>query len=135
MRSSPILVFALVIAFTAIAGAQSVTPSASPDATLPVKGMVGSQAVWMSPAGLALYISSADAPGVSNCIADCANVWPPLAASPTSAASGDFTIMKRTNPSGLQWAYKGKPLYTFGPDKPGSSHGDGQGGFSYALIQ
>jgi predicted lipoprotein with Yx(FWY)xxD motif len=104
------------------------------DPTMPVSGTVGTQAVWMSPGGLALYVSDADAAGVSNCTADCAHVWPPLAASSTAVATGDFTIITRKDPAGLQWAYRGKPLYTFGPDKPGDPRGDGQGGFTYATI-
>jgi predicted lipoprotein with Yx(FWY)xxD motif len=104
------------------------------DPTMPVSGMVGTQAVWMSPGGLALYVSSGDAPGVSNCTGDCSYSWPPLMAGTTSVASGDFTIITRKDPAGLQWAYQGKPLYTFGPDKPGNPRGDGQGGFTYAAI-
>jgi predicted lipoprotein with Yx(FWY)xxD motif len=42
-----------------------------------------------------------------------------------SAASGDWTMVTRDDGT-MQWAYKGKPLYTFAKDtKPGDITGDG----------
>ena len=39
--------------------------------------------------------------------------------------SGDWTVVTRKD-GGKQWAYKGKPLYTFHKDaKPGDATGDG----------
>ncbi len=41
-------------------------------------------------------------------------------------AEGDWTIIDRTDGT-KQWAYKGKPLYTFVQDKkPGDMTGDGK---------
>ena len=42
-----------------------------------------------------------------------------------AAAAGDWTIVVR-NDGSKQWAYKGKPLYTWSKDmKPGDKTGDG----------
>jgi len=39
-------------------------------------------------------------------------MWPALAASSTDKATGQFTII-----NGNQWAFNGKPLYTYSMDK------------------
>jgi len=55
----------------------------------------------------------------------CAAAWPPLYAQDNEAPIGQWTIVVRENGS-KQWAYKGKPLYTFAKDqKPGDITGDG----------
>lgn len=74
--------------------------------------------------GMTLYIFDKDAPGVSNCVEACLANWPILAAE-GGADEGDYTVITRGD--GLkQWAYKGKPLYTFVKDaKPGDRLGDG----------
>ena len=62
--------------------------------------------------------------GKSVCNGDCAVKWPPLMADASAQASGDFTIVTRDNGS-KQWAYKGKPLYTWPEDQePGDKYGD-----------
>jgi predicted lipoprotein with Yx(FWY)xxD motif len=74
--------------------------------------------------GMTLYTFDKDAAGKSACNGPCATNWPPLMASGGSA-SGDWTILVRDNGS-KQWAYKGKPLYTWSKDtKPGDTLGDG----------
>src|SRR5512140_768462 len=61
--------------------------------------------------------------GKSMCNGPCAKNWPPLMASSTDAASGDWTIVTRDDGS-KQWAYKGKPLYLWIKDqKPGDKTG------------
>jgi predicted lipoprotein with Yx(FWY)xxD motif len=55
-----------------------------------------------------------DKPNTSNCNGHCAEIWVPvypMAQHPTDI--GDFTLVNRTDGT-QQWAYKGKPLYTFG---------------------
>jgi predicted lipoprotein with Yx(FWY)xxD motif len=43
----------------------------------------------------------------------------------SGGASGDWTVIVRDD-GGKQWAYKGKPLYTWSKDaKPGDKTGDG----------
>jgi predicted lipoprotein with Yx(FWY)xxD motif len=75
--------------------------------------------------GMTLYTFDHDMSGQSNCIAGCAKNWPALAAGAEAKASGDWTTIARDDGT-KQWAYKGKPLYTFVKDeKPGDTNGDG----------
>ena len=75
--------------------------------------------------GMSLYTYDKDSGGKSACVAGCAKNWPPLAATASDRARSDYTIITRDDGS-LQWAYKGKPLYTWMKDtKPGDRTGDG----------
>jgi predicted lipoprotein with Yx(FWY)xxD motif len=75
--------------------------------------------------GMTLYIFDRDATGKSNCNGQCATSWLPLAATADAKPSGDWTVVTRDD-GGKQWAYKGKPLYTWSKDaKPGDVTGDG----------
>jgi predicted lipoprotein with Yx(FWY)xxD motif len=61
----------------------------------------------------------------SVCNGPCAANWPPLTAAPDAKPAGDYTIITRDD-GGKQWAFKGKPLYTWVKDqKPGDKTGDG----------
>src|SRR5664279_98069 len=66
--------------------------------------------VLASPAGATLYTFDKDAAnsGKSACNGPCAMAWPPLAAQPSDAPNGDYTIFTRDDGS-RQWAYKGWP--------------------------
>ena len=76
-------------------------------------------------AGMTLYTFDKDSAGKSACNGPCAANWPPLAAAGGAAGSGDWSIVTRDDGS-KQWAYKGKPLYTWAKDqKPGDKTGDG----------
>lgn len=78
--------------------------------------------------GKALYTYDKDGEGKSSCNDKCAQNWPPLAAKADAKEEGDWTIIKRDDGTS-QWAYKGKPLYTWVKDeKPGMAGGDGVGG-------
>ncbi len=66
--------------------------------------------------GMTLYTFDNDSKGKSNCNGACANVWLPLIATVDASASGDFSLITRSD-GRKQWAYKGKPLYTFANDK------------------
>lgn len=75
--------------------------------------------------GMTLYSFDRDSAGKSACNGGCSQNWPPLAATPADAASGDWTVITRDDGS-KQWAYKAKPLYSFAKDtKPGDVTGDG----------
>ncbi|MCP2081903.1 UNVERIFIED_ORG: putative lipoprotein with Yx(FWY)xxD motif [Methylorubrum zatmanii] len=74
---------------------------------------------------MTLYTFDKDMGGKSMCNGPCAANWPALMAASGSAASGDWTMVTRDDGT-MQWAYKGKPLYTFAKDtKPGDITGDG----------
>jgi predicted lipoprotein with Yx(FWY)xxD motif len=56
-----------------------------------------------------------DGTGTSNCYGECAKHWPPVTAASNAQGYGQMTLVSRTN--GLrQWAYDGKPLYTYRED-------------------
>ena len=76
-------------------------------------------------AGMTLYTFDKDSAGKSACNGQCAANWPPLAAGAGDVGKGDWSIVTRDDGS-KQWAYKGKPLYTWVKDqKPGDKTGNG----------
>lgn len=80
-----------------------------------------------NPAGMTLYVFDKDMAdsGKSACNGDCAAKWPPLMATASDKANGNYSIVTRDDGS-KQWAYKGKPLYLWIKDqKPGDMTGDG----------
>lgn len=98
--------------------------------------------------GMTLYTFDRDMGGKSACTGQCAVNWPPLAAPadagtgntwamvtkdplmpptfvPSMAGSGPWTVIVRDDGT-KQWAYMGKPVYTFARDaKPGDTTGEG----------
>jgi predicted lipoprotein with Yx(FWY)xxD motif len=79
----------------------------------------------VDPKGMTLYIFDRDSAGKSNCTGQCAQNWPPFAASANAQAASDWSVITRDDGS-RQWAYKGKPLYTWTKDtRPGDATGDG----------
>jgi predicted lipoprotein with Yx(FWY)xxD motif len=75
--------------------------------------------------GMTLYNFAKDSNGKSACNGSCATNWPPLKAAADAKATDSYTIISRADGS-KQWAYKGKPLYTWKNDhKPGDITGDG----------
>jgi predicted lipoprotein with Yx(FWY)xxD motif len=75
--------------------------------------------------GMTLYTFDKDKAGQSACNGTCAKLWPPFRATAGASASGDWSIITRSDGS-KQWAYKGKPLYAWSKDtKPGETTGDG----------
>ena len=76
--------------------------------------------------GMTLYTFDRDAtPGKSVCNGPCANNWPPMIASDSAKAYGEYSVITRDDGK-KQWAYKNKPLYYWVKDqKPGDKTGDG----------
>jgi predicted lipoprotein with Yx(FWY)xxD motif len=75
--------------------------------------------------GKALYTFDTDTVGKSNCTGECAVNWPPLLAPADATGGGDWSVVTRDDGT-RQWAYKGKPLYTWLNDKQaGDVTGDG----------
>jgi len=84
--------------------------------------------VWTDSKGMTLYTFDKDSKGKSDCYGKCAVNWPPLKASASAKASGNWSVVKRKG-GGAMWAYDGKPLYTFiGDKKPGDVNGNGKAG-------
>jgi predicted lipoprotein with Yx(FWY)xxD motif len=84
-------------------------------------GVTEKAGAFVAPDGKPLYTFARDTtPGKSACNGGCAAAWPPLAASANAANDGDWTVVTRDDGS-KQWAYKGKPLYTFAKDAAGAA--------------
>jgi predicted lipoprotein with Yx(FWY)xxD motif len=92
----------------------------------PVKvGHTSKGATLVDDQGMTLYTFAKDKHGKSACNGPCATNWPPLKAEAGAKAAKGYTVVKRADGS-LQWAHKGKPLYTWSRDKkPGDVTGDG----------
>lgn len=116
------------LALTLICGALAVSSAHAQPAT--AKG-----SVLVDTKSMTLYTYDKDAQGKSNCNGQCAANWPPLAAGSDAKPTGKWTVIKRDDGS-QQWAYNGKPLYTFKKDtKPGDMTGDGAGGGTWHLAK
>ena len=76
------------------------------------------------PNGMTLYYFDKDDVGNrSNCNGKCTERWIPYAAPADAQASGDFTVIIRSDGSKM-WAYRYRPLYTSRQDKtPGDTNG------------
>jgi len=75
--------------------------------------------------GMSLYTFDKDLDGKSACNGPCVTNWPILKAEAGDQPGDGYTIVARDDGS-EQWAYKGKPLYTFARDqKVGDISGDG----------
>ena len=80
----------------------------------------------VAPGGMTLYTFDKDVAGSgkSACNGPCAALWPPMGAAATDQPAGAYSIVVRDDGS-RQWAYKGKPLYTYKSDqKAGDRTGD-----------
>jgi predicted lipoprotein with Yx(FWY)xxD motif len=112
-----ILVTVAAAAALVFAGAALAAPAKTGDSA---KGKVLTDAK-----GMTLYTFDKDAGGKSACNGPCATNWPPLKAAASDKNEGGYTMITRDDGS-MQWAYKGKPLYTWAKDtKPGDITGDG----------
>ena len=103
-------------------------------AAAPAKTTQGpSGKIWTNQKGMALYTFDKDTAGKSNCDKQCAASWHPLKAGRSAKASGEWTVVSRTDGTKM-WAFEGKPLYTFtGDKKAGQVNGDGMGGVWHVL--
>ena len=99
------------VAALALSGAAWATPP----------GVAEKDGSFIAPDGKPLYTFANDrTPGKSSCNGGCASAWPPLAAAADAKDDGDWTVITRDDGS-KQWAYKGKPLYTYRADAPGKA--------------
>ncbi len=116
-----------------------------PEVTFPVQSSIPNETtltthgvIFTANDGLSLYYFDNDSAGASTCNAEndapvgasndttsCAAIWPPLLASSGAQASGDFTLITRSDGS-MQWAWNDFPLYTYINDsEQGDVNGDG----------
>lgn len=82
----------------------------------PVAKMEGG--VLVNASGMTLYTFDKDVAGSgkSACNGPCIALWPAVAASGDIKPEGAFSVITRDDGS-KQWAYQGKPLYTYASDK------------------
>ena len=84
-----------------------------------------SDGMFVDEKGMTLYTFDRDTSAKIACVAQCAVNWPPLVAAADAKSTGDWTVVTRED-GRRQWAYKGKPVYTWVKDtKPGDKTGDG----------
>jgi predicted lipoprotein with Yx(FWY)xxD motif len=97
-------------------------------AAIAAPAMIGNSAkgkVLTDAHGMTLYTFAKDSKGKSACNGKCAQNWPPLMATAGEKGGKGYSMIKRDDGK-IQWAYKGKPLYTWVKDKkPGDITGDG----------
>jgi predicted lipoprotein with Yx(FWY)xxD motif len=111
------LVSVVTIVALVFAGAAIAAPAMTGNST---KGKVLTDAK-----GMTLYTFAKDTGGKSACNGKCAENWPPLMAASGEKGGKGYSTIKRDDGK-MQWAYKGKPLYTWVKDaKPGDITGDG----------
>ena len=113
-------ILAAVLPLMLLAGCSSVSLSGPPPAMMKDGMLVNSK-------GLTLYTFDRDVAnsGKSLCNDKCAVAWPALTATASDRPVGEYTIIKRDD-GRLQWAYRGKPLYSWPEDQePGDKYGDG----------
>jgi predicted lipoprotein with Yx(FWY)xxD motif len=127
MFRSVIVAAALLLSVTqALAhGSEAAAPPPPKDVPPPVTlGKTKKGTVLADSRGMTLYYFDRDDSGnKSNCDGKCAEKWLPLAADKTAQASGDFTVIVRSDGSRM-WAYRYRPLYTSNDDKtPGDANG------------
>ena len=88
--------------------------------------MVSKTGVLTDHKEMTLYTFAQDSGGKSMCNDKCAANWPPLMAEENDKPMGKWTVITRDDDK-KQWAYNGKPLYTFVMDKKaGDVTGDGK---------
>jgi predicted lipoprotein with Yx(FWY)xxD motif len=66
--------------------------------------------------GYSVYTRDGDEPGKSNCYDDCLAEWTPVPAPESVTERGDWTTIERS-PGINQWAFRGKPVYTYNHDR------------------
>lgn len=80
--------------------------------------------VMTTPGGMTVYTFDKDQPGKSNCYGECAMRWPPVTADGYAQENGRMSLISRAD-GRRQWAYDGKPLYTYRDDSAaGDANGD-----------
>ena len=125
----PVMIAAALLLFATQAfahGSEAAAPPPPPkDVPPPVTmGKTKRGAVLADSKGMTLYYFDRDDSGnKSNCDGKCTEKWIPLAADKAAQASGDFTVIVRSDGSRM-WAYRYRPLYTWHEDKtPGDTNG------------
>lgn len=107
-------------------GTNYTTPPAA-TGNVPLTDMVAGSPGYVDPAThRTLYYLDVDTPTGGTCTGSCVTIWPIFAPTAGSQASGNFTIITRSDGNGQQWAYQAHPLYHYSKDTgPDQANGDG----------
>lgn len=90
-------------------------------------GLVANEPLRTLDGAKPIYTYDKDEPGKSNCVDRCLAAWPAVTAPAGAKPVGKWSIVARADGT-AQWAYDGKPLYTFVRDAGSTATGDGIGG-------
>jgi len=87
--------------------------------------------VAVDPNGNTLYVRDDN-----TCTGACLKTWRPYLAPWAAGAKGDWSTVVRADDSARQWAWRGRPLYSYVNDnKPGDYKGDGVDNAKVLLLQ
>lgn len=104
-------------------------PPTSPphQSNMPVQQNVAGAPAFVDPKNnRTLYFLDVDTPTGGTCTGGCLSVWLPLVPSQGAQGQDGFTVVTRSDGTGMQWDFKKHPLYTFtGDSGPDQSNGDG----------
>jgi predicted lipoprotein with Yx(FWY)xxD motif len=105
-------------------------PATSPPqehSNLPITQSVLGEAAFVNPANnRTLYFLDVDTPTGGKCTGGCLSIWLPLVPNRSAKAQGGFTIVARSDGTGMQWDYKNHPLYNYAGDNgPDQANGNG----------
>ena len=105
-------------------------PSGAPPqqhSNLPITQTVTGKAAFVNPANdHTLYFLDVDTPTGGKCTGGCLSVWLPLVPSQGATAKDGFTVVTRSDGTGMQWDYKNHPLYNYtGDSGPDQANGNG----------
>jgi predicted lipoprotein with Yx(FWY)xxD motif len=102
------------------------TPGPTSQGNLPLSETVAGSTAWVDPTShKTLYFLDVDTATGGTCTGACLSIWPVFAPAANAQASGNMSIITRSDGAGQQWAYQGHPLYTFSGDTgPDQANGD-----------
>ena len=102
-------------------------PNPPQQSNMPVQQTVAGKPAFVNPSNnRTLYFLDVDTSTGSKCTGGCLSVWIPLAPSSGSLAKDGFTMITRSDGTGMQWAYKSHPLYMYSGDSgPDQANGNG----------
>lgn len=103
------------------------TATPAPVGNLPLSEAVAGAPAWVNPSShKTLYYLDVDTATTQLCTGGCLSVWPAFVPAPGSANTDNMVIITRSDGTGQQWSYSGKPLYTYAGDN-GADQANGDG--------
>jgi len=126
-------IFVLAACGGGSSGGGSVNPVPNPSqppqssGNIPQSATVAGSSAWVAPQSQrTLYFLTSDTSTGATCTGGCLAIWPVFAPSAGAQASGNMTVITRSDGTGQQWAYQGHPLYMYSGDNAGlQSNGEG----------